>query len=620
MPAFFRRVRLQVVAAVAATLASGCGGASNGPPLVRANDNRASAGRMRGDTLKLNLEVRLARWHPQADSGPYVDAPVFAEVGHAPQIPGPLIRVKRGTLIALRLRNSLADSALTVHGLATHPTAEGDSLTLAPGEERVLNFAAGEPGTYLYRAVAGTVDWDKREREQIAGAFIVDSSANPMNDRVFVINIWGEPVDSVTYRNALAINGKSWPFTERISASVSDSVRWRVVNASIRPHPMHLHGFYYRIDAYGNGRRDSTYADSARRRVVTQVMNPGETMSMVWSPDRDGQWLFHCHIGFHVIPDGARLVAEGASASPAHDALSADAGTHMAGLVLGMDVRAPASWKPAERAAAISLRLHVTEGKRRARAQRALGYVLQEGDAAPAADSLSHANPVLVMRVGRPVDITVLNRLKEPTAVHWHGIELESYSDGVAGWSGSATRVAPLIAPGDSFVARLTLARPGTFIYHTHLGDFDQMTSGLFGGLIVLPRGTQYDRSTDHLFVAGWDGPEDPPHLMINGDSLAKPATYAANVAHRLRFVNIGVAAPIQVRLTRDTSLVTWRALAKDGDDLHPAQAVARPAALSLDVGETADFEFRPVAGARYVLTIKSFGKQAPYAVRIQGR
>jgi FtsP/CotA-like multicopper oxidase with cupredoxin domain len=285
-----------------------------------------------------------------------------------------------------------------------------------------------------------------------------------------------------------------------------------------------------------------------------------------------------------------------------------------------MDVGAPASWKPAARARATALRLHVTEGKRRARAPRALGYVLQQGDAAPAADSLAHANPVLVMHVAQPVDVTVYNRLKEPTAVHWHGIELESYSDGVAGWSGSAMRLAPLIAPGDSFVARLTLARAGTFIYHTHLGDFDQMTSGLFGGLIVLPERSRYDPSTDHIFVAGWDGPEDPPHLMINGDSLARPATFAAHAAHRLRFVNIGVAAAIQVRLTRDTSLVTWRALAKDGDELPKAQAVSRPAELSLDVGETADFEFKPVTGARYVLTIKSFGKQEPYALRIRAR
>ncbi|MGH7694559.1 MAG: multicopper oxidase domain-containing protein, partial [Gemmatimonadaceae bacterium] len=469
-----------------------------------------------------------------------------------------------GTVIALRLKNSLADSSLTIHGLATRPAEAKDSITLAPGEERVLRFTAGDPGTYLYRATAGTVDWDKREREQLAGAFVIDSSATAPSDRVFVINIWGEPVDSITYRNAVAINGKSWPHTERIPATIGDSVRWRVVNASIRPHPMHMHGFYYRVDAHGDGLRDTTLADSARRLVVTRTMYPGQTMSMVWSPDRDGQWLFHCHLAFHVTPE-ARL-----DPTPGllhHDALSQDAGTHMAGLVLGMDVRAPASWKEPTRTSATSLRLHVTEGKRRARAERALGYVLQRGAKAPAADSLERMNPVLVMRRDKPVDVTVINHLKEPTAVHWHGIELESYSDGVAGWSGSAQRPAPMIAPGDSFVARLTLARAGTFIYHTHLGDLEQMSSGLFGGLIVLPTGARYDSTRDHIFVAGWDGPE-PPHLLVNGDRAPKPVTYAANIPHRLRFVNIGLAAEMNVRLTRDTSLVTWRALAKDGADL----------------------------------------------------
>jgi FtsP/CotA-like multicopper oxidase with cupredoxin domain len=34
--------------------------------------------------------------------------------------------------------------------------------------------------------------------------------------------------------------------------------------------------------------------------------------------------------------------------------------------------------------------------------------------------------------VGR-AGITVCNRLREPTTVHWHGIELESLVDGVSG-------------------------------------------------------------------------------------------------------------------------------------------------------------------------------------------
>ena len=43
--------------------------------------------------------------------------------------------------------------------------------------------------------------------------------------------------------------------------------------------------------------------------------------------------------------------------------------------------------------------------------------------------------------------------------MHWHGIELESYYDGVAGFGGSARRVTPVIAPRDSFYARFTPPR-----------------------------------------------------------------------------------------------------------------------------------------------------------------
>ena len=38
------------------------------------------------------------------------------------------------------------------------------------------------------------------------------------------------------------------------------------------------------------------------------------------------------------------------------------------------------------------------------------------------------------------MSIMVVNHLTEPTAVHWHGIELESYFDGVAGFSGAGAR------------------------------------------------------------------------------------------------------------------------------------------------------------------------------------
>jgi FtsP/CotA-like multicopper oxidase with cupredoxin domain len=120
----------------------------------------------------------------------------------------------------------------------------------------------------------------------------------------------------------------------------------------------------------------------------------------------------------------------------------------------------------------------------------------------------------------------------------------------------------------------------------------------------VLEPGKQFDNRRDHLFVTGWDGDiraPKLPHLLVNGDSLPGPLVLAAGVTHRLRFVNIGPAGLIRFAILRDTSLVNWRRLAKDGADLPPHQAIRSPSAQPIAVGETYDFEFMPERG-RYRL------------------
>jgi FtsP/CotA-like multicopper oxidase with cupredoxin domain len=562
-------------------------------PLVHPNDNRTPAGRLDGDTLVLQLEVRLATWRPEGGSGPAVEVAAFAEAGRAPEIPAPLIRVPTGAVIIASVQNLLRDSTITVHGLASHPAGPGDTLLLRPGESATVTFPAGEPGTYIYWAVTGRHNPEAdAEREQLAGAFIVDPPGGSPPDRVLVINIWGRLLDSVTYQNALTINGRSWPHTERIEATVGDSVRWRVLNASWRPHPMHLHGFYFQLEALGSGLADSLLPPGERPLLVTRSLQPWQTMAMTWSPDRVGNWLFHCHIGFHVVPDTRMEPPDEGS----HDRMAHDPTVHMAGLVLGIAVHpASRSAEPA-RGPARRLRLFVQEGRRRGHAPRAMGYVLQRGPRPPAPDSVEIPGSPLVLTRDQPTDITVINRLTEPAAIHWHGIELESYSDGVAGFSGVGQHLAPSIQPGDTFVARLTLPRAGTFIYHTHMNDIEQLTSGLYGGLVVLDPGQRWDPRRDHLFVAGWDSDKEPV-LLVNGDSLPPPLKLAAGVTHRLRFVNIGPGARWRFSIYQDTALAEWRRLARDGADLPPALAVPAPAVERIDVGETRDVEFTPSRG-----------------------
>ena len=72
-------------------------------------------------------------------------------------------------------------------------------------------------------------------------------------------------------------------------------------------------------------------------------------------------------------------------------------------------------------------------------------------------------------------------------------MELESYYDGVHGWGGTGQQVTPMIEPGGSFVVRFTPPRAGTFIYHTHLHDNRQLTSGLYGAMIVAEPGERFE-------------------------------------------------------------------------------------------------------------------------------
>lgn len=573
-------------------------GAAAQVPVVEANDNQIPAGILAGGVLTLDLEIRTARWYPEDAEGPWVDVPVFAEVGKPPQVPGPLIRVPVGTEVRASIRNTLPDSTINLYGFQSRPASGGlEGVTIPPGETRTVTFRVEAEGTFLYSARTTRT---QVETEQLAGALVVDPKGPVSDDRIMVINIWSVPIDSVSGRHAFTINGKSWPHTERIRATVGDTVRWRVVNASTRGHPMHLHGFFFRVDSRGNGIRDTVYTAEQRRLAVTETMAPRSTMALTWVPETPGNWLFHCHLSFHVIP-GARLDPPEDSDHLLH---SSDIGDHMAGLVMGIQVDSRPGVESAPRRNVREVYVSVQEGTPQGRAPRAMRFVV-EGQQPVVPDSPRMPGSVLVLTRGQPTDVTVHNRMSEPTSIHWHGLELESWSDGVAGWSGSGARVAPAIPPGGSFTARLTLKRAGTFIYHTHLNDIEQITSGLYGPILVLEPGERYDPTRDFVFLMGWDGlPEGngPDMIVVNGGRTEVPLELRRGERYRFRFINIGPAGRFGFRIVRGDSVANWRPIAKDGADLPAHQAIVRQARIGIDVGETFDAEFIPEEAGEYLL------------------
>jgi len=572
-------------------------------PRIQANHNDHRAGSLAYGVLTLRLEARLGLWHPEAEDGFGIAVQAFAEEGRPPENPGPLIRVPQGTEIRVSVRNTLSGQKLVVHGLMTRPGVAADSLVIAPGAVMDARFQAGAPGTYFYWATTTGAPMDKRRTidSQLSGAFIVDPAGVKPADHVFVIGVW---LDSLTVNGVRdeheipTINGKMFPYTESFTYAVGDSVRWRVINASDRFHPMHLHGFFYRVDALGDATRDTTFAPDRRWLAVTQNLASGSTMSASWSPDRPGNWIFHCHILFHVAGD--------LSLSPPAGETHSTGMERMSGLLIALHVR-PRLGSAAgfSTEAARSLRLVVQSRPRVYRDDPGFGFVLQQGDRVPAPDSIRIPGSPIVLTRGDPVRITVVNRLDEATAVHWHGIELTSYYDGVPGMSGEPGHLLPSIPAGDSFVAIYTPPRAGTYIYHTHIDDVRQMESGLYGPLIVLPPGEVYDSTTDHTVVTSIHEYTDTTDILLNGSTHPAPLVLRAGVANRIRFVTIPSAGQGDMMLFADSALATWRAVAKDGADLPLALATVRPARQRVAVGETYDFEVVPAVGQSLRLELR---------------
>jgi FtsP/CotA-like multicopper oxidase with cupredoxin domain len=83
--------------------------------------------------------------------------------------------------------------------------------------------------------------------------------------------------------------------------------------------------------------------------------------------------------------------------------------------------------------------------------------------------------PLVEATVGDTVEVQLRNDLTQATTIHWHGVRVPAEMDGTE----------PVVRPWEQFAYRFVVPDAGTFWYHSHTNETEQLERGLYGALIV---------------------------------------------------------------------------------------------------------------------------------------
>ena len=116
--------------------------------------------------------------------------------------------------------------------------------------------------------------------------------------------------------------------------------------------------------------------------------------------------------------------------------------------------------------------------------------------------------PVLEFTEGDLAVINVTNKMDVETSVHWHGLILPNFYDGVP------YLTTPPIMPGTTFQYRIPLNQSGTYWYHSH--TMLQEQKGVFGSIIIHPKQKSiiYDKE-QVIVLSDWTN-EKPLNVLRN--------------------------------------------------------------------------------------------------------
>ena len=119
-----------------------------------------------------------------------------------------------------------------------------------------------------------------------------------------------------------------------------------------------------------------------------------------------------------------------------------------------------------------------------------------------------YPGPLIEAVRGSELTVIFRNRLPHASTVHWHGLRLDSRSDGVPDLS------QPAVPPGELFTYHLRFPDAGIYWYHPHVREDVQQELGLYGNMLVRPdSGAQYGPANREAVLMLDD-------ILVNDDGL----------------------------------------------------------------------------------------------------
>jgi FtsP/CotA-like multicopper oxidase with cupredoxin domain len=211
--------------------------------------------------------------------------------------PGPRLTVTEGDRVRATFKNNMRESTgIHFHGQRVPNAMDGvphiTQAPIEPGASFTYEFEARVPGSHMYHSHHNATDQVGRG---LLGAFIVE----PKDPGQRYDRLYGATQDIVWISNdalgGFTINGRGFPATAPIVATLGETIVIRFMNEGNMMHPWHLHGMPMRVVA-----RDGYPLGSAAFTCDTLGVNPGERWDVVIDCEEPGAWAFHCHILQHV--------------------------------------------------------------------------------------------------------------------------------------------------------------------------------------------------------------------------------------------------------------------------------------------------------------------------------